>query len=209
MATPRILIYILRRDLRLADNPIFQSLLISSQQSHHPYTHLIPLYVFSAQQLEVSGFLSSPSTPSPYPEARSAVAGFWRCGPHRAKYLAETVWDLKKSLEGVKSGLEVRVGMVGDVLSDVLKKYKEMREGGEVVDVWMTGEEGVEEKREENEVRRVAEEFNVGFKLWQDEKYFIDEYVPPPSPKPSPLLPTKASLRTHILTTSPTAATSL
>ena len=113
---------------------------------------------------------------SPFPEARSS-AGFWRCGPHRAKFLAESVWDLKKSLEKAGSGLEIRVGLVGQVVKDVLKAYKLDSKRGEVVTVWMTDEEGVEEKREERDVRRVVEGEGKTFRLWTDEKYYIDEYA--------------------------------
>ena len=175
MASPRILIYLLRRDLRLADNPILHEVARSWQQSQHPFTHLLPLYVFPAQQLEVSGFLTSDSDRSPFPEPRSPTGGFWRCGPHRATFLAESVWDLKKSLEGVGSGLEIRVGMVGQVVKEMLDAFRQDKSKGEVIGVWMTDEEGVEEKREEQDVRRVVEEEERQYKLWIDEKYFIDE----------------------------------
>lgn len=179
MASPRILIYLLRRDLRLVDNPIFHELSKSNQQAKYPYTHLLPLYIFPAQQLEVSGFLASDSDRSPFPEARSTTGGFWRCGPHRAKFLAESVWDLKKSLQDVGNGLEIRVGLVGQVLKDVLESYNLDAKQGEVVSVWMTEEEGVEEKREERDVRRVVEGQGKRFRLWTDEKYYIDEYASP------------------------------
>jgi deoxyribodipyrimidine photo-lyase len=174
MSVPRVLIYLLRRDLRIADNPILHEISKTFQQSPHPYTHLLPVYVFAAQQIEVSGFLSSDSDRSPFPEARSNVAGFWRCGPHRAKFLAESVWDLKKSLGHVGSGLEIRVGMVGQVVKEMLDAFQ--KESTEVVGVWMTSEEGVEEKREEQDVRRAAEGGKAEFKLWTDEKYYVDEW---------------------------------
>ena len=173
MASPRVLIYLLRRDLRLRDNPIFDDISKCFSHSHQPYTHLLPLYVFAAQQIEVSGFLASGAGKSPYPEARSNVAGFWRCGPHRAKFLAESVWDLRNSLEKIGSGLEIRVGMLGQVLKDILEVFR--TQDTEVSEVWMTDEEGVEEKREERDARRVTEEAGVRFQLWTDEKYFVDE----------------------------------
>ena len=173
MSSPRILIYLLRRDLRFADNPILNEVSKTFQQSQHPYTHLLPVYVFAAQQVEVSGFLSSDSERSPSPEARSPVGGFWRCGQHRSKFLAESVWDLKKSLEGVGSGLEIRVGMLGQVVKEMLEGLK--KENAEIAGVWMTEEEGVEEKREERDARKVAQELDTQFKLWVDEKYYIDE----------------------------------
>ena len=173
MASPRILIYLLRRDLRLSDNPIFHEISRAFQQSQRPYTHLLPVYVFAAQQIEVSGFLSSDTVRSPYPEARSNAAGFWRCGPHRAKFLAESVWDLKKTLQGVGSGLEIRVGMVGQVVRELLEDFKESN--SQVVGIWMTEEEGVEEKREERDAKKAAQEAGAEFRLWTDEKYYVDE----------------------------------
>lgn len=172
MASPRVLIYLLRRDLRLHDNPIFHEASRLSSQSHAPFSHLLPLYVFSAQQVEVSGLLS-PDAQSPYPEARSQVAKFWRCGPHRVKFLAESVWDCKQSLQGIGSGLEIRAGMLGDVVKDLVSRLNSA--GMAVAGVWMTREDGVEEKRQEKEVKRAAEEAGAQFKLWKDEKYLIDE----------------------------------
>lgn len=173
MSTSRVLIYLLRRDLRFADNPILHEISKSYEQLQHSYTHLLPVYVFAAQQLEVSGFLSSDSERSPFPEARSVAAGFWRCGPHRAKFLAESVWDVKNSLASIGSGLEIRVGMVAQVVKEMLDGFK--KEKTEVVGVWMTEEEGVEEKREERDVRNAASEAQTDFKLFIDEKYYIDE----------------------------------
>ena len=173
MAAQKVLVYILRRDLRLADNPIFHDIGKTFAQSQHPYTHLLPIYVFPAQQMEVSGFLASPDARSPYPEARSEVARFWRAGQHRTKFIAESVWDLKQDLEKLGSGLELRVGMLGDAVRDLLH---DLKKDVEIGGVWMTSEEGVEEKREERDVRRVANEAGAEFKLWIDEKYFVDEY---------------------------------
>lgn len=184
MSSPRVLIYLLRRDLRLADNPIFTEVSKTFQQSQHSYTHFLPIYVFAAQQIEVSGFLLD-SERSPFPEARSNVAGFWRCGHHRAKFLAESVWDLKNSLHETGSGMEIQVGMAGQVIQDLLTAFK--KESAEVVAVWMTDEEGVEEKREERDVKEAAERAGTEFKLWTDEKYYVDDRdVPFGNPKDMP-----------------------
>ena len=154
---------------------MFHELSKACHESQATYTHVLPIYVFPAQQIEVSGFLTSDSDRSPFPDARSNVAGFWRCGPHRAKFLAESVWDLKQSLVDIGSGLEIRVGMVGQVVREMLNAFK--NHNTKIAEVWMTREEGVEEKREEHDVRRAAEDFGVGFKSWTDEKYYIDESV--------------------------------
>lgn len=172
MAAPRVLIYLLRRDLRVQDNPILHDISRLSSQSHVPFSHLLPLYVFPPQQIEVSGLLSS-DVQSPFPEARSQVGRFWRCGPHRVRFLAESVWDCKQHLEVLGSGLEIRVGMLGDVVRDMIARLK--TDGSGVAAVWMTEEEGIEEKREEREVRNAAEGAGAEFKLWKDVKYFVDE----------------------------------
>lgn len=158
----------------MADNPILTEISRLFRQSQRPFTHLLPLYVFPAQQVEVSGFLSSESEKSPYPEARSQVGGFWRCGHNRATFLAESVWDVKKGFESLGSGLVLRVGLIGDVVQQVLRGFE--GSDGEVVELWMTEEEGVEEKREEKAVRKAVEAQGGKFKLWVDEKYFVDEY---------------------------------
>lgn len=173
MSSPRILIYLLRRDLRLADNPVLHETSKVFQQSQHLYTHFLPIYIFAAQQIEISGFLSSDSERSPFPEARSNVAGFWRCGHHRARFLAESVWDLKESLHNIGSDLEIRVGLAGQVIQELINAFK--KESAEVAEIWMTVEEGVEEKREERDVKEAAERAGTKFKLWTDEKYYVDD----------------------------------
>lgn len=206
---PRILLYILRRDVRLSDNPIFTAAarhVARQQTSTSPskedsrarddsptaehrgssFTHLLPVYIFPAQQVESSGFLASPSDESPYPEARSCLAKIWRTGPHRARFIAEGAWDLKKSLEdlGCGSGLQIRVGMIGDVVKDILEYYRKSDGSkGEISGVWMTANESVEEKEEEAAVKGHAKHNGVDFKLWGDEKYYIDKYVSPMNPR--------------------------
>jgi hypothetical protein len=135
------------------------------------------VYIFPAQQIEVSGFLADSDSRSPYPEARSEIGRFWRCGPHRAKFLAESVWEMKTQLEKTGSGLLIQVGLLGRVIEDLLRQFQQPEEETSVTAIWMTEEEGVEEKREERDVRKAAEKFGVDFRLWLDEKYFIDEYA--------------------------------
>lgn len=172
MVNSNIIIYLLRRDLRVSDNPVFHSL---ANDSTHGFTHLLPLYVFPAQQVEVQGFIpENEEAKSPYPEARSKVANFWRCGPHRCRFLSESLWDLKSGLEKFGSGLCLRVGTVDEVIKQMLKEINE-KDDAKVAAVWMTSEEGTEEKREERAVKAACEEADADFKTWVDEKYFKDE----------------------------------
>lgn len=169
MSRTKLLVYLLRRDLRIADNPILHHL---ATVSDHGFTHLLPIYIFPAQQVEVSGFLKNGET-SPYPLALSQVGKFWRCGPHRAKFLAESVWNLKNNLEELGSGLVIRVGSVKDVLEHLVGGMKNA--ATTVNSVWMTEELSWEEKQEQKEVASLCLERDIDFKIWKDEKYFVDE----------------------------------
>ena len=170
----KVLVYLLRRDLRVADNPIFHEISKLANQSQTPFTHVLPVYVFAAQQLEVSGFIKGDEK-SPYPEARSEIGKFWRCGPHRARFLAQSVWDLKDDLKSRGSDLVLRAGLIGDVLDDLLEGFAKNEHDSEVVGVWMTEEDGVEERREEKAAKRATQKRGIDFKLWYDEKYYIDD----------------------------------
>jgi deoxyribodipyrimidine photo-lyase len=182
---PQTILYILRRDVRLSDNPAFhcasqqirrtklarspsngssrgRDASLTSEYGGAPFTHFLPVYVFPAHQIESSGFLSSPSDQNPYPEARSQVAKVWRTGPHRAKFIGEGVWDLKQQLEGLNcgSGLEMRVGMVDDVVRNILEQYADLAKNDgsnpKITGIWMTHDDGTEETDEEATVGKTA-----------------------------------------------------
>lgn len=171
MAKSNILVYLLRHDLRLSDNPVFHHL---ASRSDHGFTHLLSVFVVPAHQIEVSGFIKDGSA-SPFPEARSSVSKVWRTGPHRAKFIIESVWDLKENLESVGSGLLLRVGKPSDIVADLIAGFAEKQE--KVGAVWMTSEEGVEERRDQKVVSAVCSEHGAEFQLWEDEKYYVDESV--------------------------------
>lgn len=170
----KILIYLLRRDLRLGDNPIFSHIAKLSKQSQAPFTHVLPLYVFPAEQVEISGFLAPGESKSPYPEARSKVGEFWRCGRLRSKFMAESVWDLKQDLKSVSSDLVIRVGTIQDAVKSVLAGYKDSKSSS-IYGLWMTAEDSWEEQQEEQKVKSLLDKDNLEFKLWTDEKYLVDE----------------------------------
>ncbi|KAH7075807.1 DNA photolyase, FAD-binding/Cryptochrome [Paraphoma chrysanthemicola] len=201
---PRIILYILRRDVRLSDNPAFHCAAqhlkrsknkrsspssdgrnrddsLTSEHGGAPFTHLLPVYVFPANQIESSGFLASPTDRSPYPEARSQVAKVWRTGPHRVKFIGEGVWDLKQRLEGLQcgSGLEMRVGSIADVAREFLEFYAETgcKGGGQpqISGIWLTDDDGTEEKDDERTLKNLAAKHDVAFKVWEDEKFYIDD----------------------------------
>lgn len=169
MAAGKLVVYLLRRDLRVSDNPVWHHL---THSPDHGYTHLLPVYVFPSQQIEVSGLFKD-GHKSPYPPARSRVGGYWRCGPHRAKFVAKSVWDLRDGLRELNSGLVIRVGDIKDVLDHLIRGFR--GHSPSVGAVWMMEELSSEEVEEQYAVAAVCSKNGVEFKLWPDEKYFIDE----------------------------------
>lgn len=81
---------------------------------------------------------------------------------------------MKTSFEKVGSELCVRVGMLDEVVNLLIEGISK-DDGSTVGAVWMTSDEGVEEKREERSIQTVCQDSGVEFKTWVDEKYFIDE----------------------------------
>lgn len=164
-----ILIYIVRRDLRVADNPILNHLASSTD---HGFTHLLPVHIIAPNQIEASGFLKD-GEKSPFPEARSEIAGFWRCGPHRARFIAHSLWNMKENLTKLGNDLTIRIGSPAEIVKGLVEGLKESQKP--VGAVWMIGEEGFEEERDEKDVAKVCSAFGIDHQVWVDEKYFIDE----------------------------------
>ncbi|KAI2469703.1 cryptochrome [Annulohypoxylon bovei var. microspora] len=169
MSTSNILVYVVRHDLRVTDNPILHHL---ASTSDHGFTHVLPLFALLPHQIEVSGFLKE-GEKSPFPEAKSEVGRYWRCGPHRARFIAQSIWNLKGNLEKLGNDLTIRIGPYDEVLKTLIDglRRSELNVGG----VWTIGEEGTEEKRDETVISETCSSLNVDFRIWVDEKYFIDD----------------------------------
>ncbi|KAI0444499.1 DASH family cryptochrome [Xylaria telfairii] len=169
MQDTNVLIYIVRHDLRVGDNPILHRLAASSD---HGFTHFLPVHIIPPHQIEVSGFLKDGET-SPFPEARSEVARFWRCGPHRARFIAQSVWNMKENLVNLGNDLTIRIGRPEEVLKGLIEGLRQNQQ--KVSAVWMIGEEGYEEERDEKRLAEACSTLGVDLQLWVDEKYFIDD----------------------------------
>lgn len=172
MTANKLLVYLFRRDLRVADNAILHHL---ASTTDHGFTHLLPVFVFPHNQIELSGLLKN-GEQNPFEPARSEVGKFWRCGPHRARFLAQAVWDLKQSLEAHNSGLIIRAGDPAQILDHLVQHLKEAG-GISASAVWMTEDVAHEEVREQESIAETCAALGLDFKLCPDEKYFIDEYV--------------------------------
>lgn len=85
--TRSILIALFRTDLRLHDHPILSQCTTTSE-SLKSVTHVLPLYVFDQQHVEIGGLPGVQKGKGPgYHGARTRVAGFWRTGAFRTKYV--------------------------------------------------------------------------------------------------------------------------
>ncbi|KAI8956607.1 cryptochrome [Daldinia sp. FL1419] len=169
MSANNILIYLVRHDLRVSDNPILHHL---ASTPGHGFTHLLPLFVLLPHQLEVSGFLKEGGK-SPFPEAKSEIGRYWRCGPHRAAFIAQSIWNLKDNLGRLGSDLIIRIGTYDDTLKKLIDGLR--LKGFNVSGVWTIGEEGHEEKRDEKLISETCLSLDIEFRTWVDEKYFIDD----------------------------------
>ncbi|KAI1187342.1 DASH family cryptochrome [Nemania serpens] len=163
-----VLIYIVRHDLRVADNPILDSL----ASTDHTFTHLLPVHIIPPRQIEVAGFLEH-GKQSPFPEARSEIARFWRCGPHRARFIAQSLWNFKENLAKLGNDLTIRIGRHGDVLRNLVEGLKQHQKN--VGTVWMIAEEGYEEEQDEKSVAEACSSLDIDLQVWVDEKYYIDD----------------------------------
>lgn len=83
--TRSILIALLRSDLRLHDHAIFSACRPGSSALPN-VTHVVPVYVFDQKYVEVGGITGLTKGKGPgHNGAKTRVAGFWRCGPHRTR----------------------------------------------------------------------------------------------------------------------------
>ncbi|KAI1473676.1 cryptochrome [Daldinia eschscholtzii] len=169
MSANSVLVYIIRHDLRVSDNPILHHL---ASTPGHGFTHLLPLFVLLPHQIEVSGFLTEGSK-SPFPEAKSEIGRYWRCGPHRATFIAQSIWNLKDNLKKLGSDLTIRIGTYDGVLKTLVDGLRS--KGLDVGGVWAIEEEGYEEKRDEKRISEACSSLGINFRKWVDEKYFIDD----------------------------------
>lgn len=131
--------------------------------------------VLPPDQIEASGFLI-PGETSPFPPAKSKVGNFWRCGPHRTKFLAETLWDLKGSLEARRSGVIIRIGSHADIVRAIISHVNSTGNAA-ISAVWMTDDVSFEEVRQQKSVSAACAAANINFALIPDEKYYVDECV--------------------------------
>ncbi|CAE6430820.1 unnamed protein product [Rhizoctonia solani] len=158
----RIAIALLRNDLRVSDNPI-----LYAARDAPGITHLLPLFVFDERQVELSGVVGFKEARSPKDgpllDAKTRICGFWRTGRHRARFLAQSVFDLKSQLESVGSNLGVYLGRPENVVPRLVHQLRV--QGDTIEGVWLQRESASEEISVERRLSRALEEIQTTLHL--------------------------------------------
>lgn len=174
-----VLICLLRFDLRIHDNPLFhyahiphpppqhfspkahfQDRLVDEHDLHSTADYLLPVYVFDEREIELSGL---PGYERQGPEARTQHFGFWKTGGFRARFISETVYDLRSRLREAGSDLLVRFGRPEDVIRNLVKGFKD--QGDTVEAVWMQKEMTHQEVRVESTIETSLKQYNVPLRM--------------------------------------------
>lgn len=100
MSKKRRAIVWFRQDLRLHDN-------VALLEALHSAIEVIPVFVFDERFFGADNELGFPKT-----------------GPHRTKFILESIADLRKNLRRINGQLIVRVGKTEDILFDIAERVK-------------------------------------------------------------------------------------
>jgi deoxyribodipyrimidine photo-lyase len=119
---------------------------------HSQADYLLPLFVFDERTMELSGL---PGYERRGPEARTQNYGFWKTGGYRARYVAESVYDLRSRLREVGSDLVIRFGIPEVVVTNFVRAFQER--GDEVEGVWLQKEMTHDEVQVETEMARMLQ----------------------------------------------------
>eukprot|EP00057_Strongylocentrotus_purpuratus_P014985 XP_011669459.1 PREDICTED: cryptochrome DASH [Strongylocentrotus purpuratus] len=146
----KIVICLLRNDLRYRDNEVLF-------WAHKNATNVIPLYCFDPRHYK-----------------GTHQFGFPKTGPHRLKFLLESVRDLRTTLQSVGSGLVVRSGNPEDVVPQLIQQFGE----GEVAAVALQEEATREELDVEAGLHQSCSKLGVNVKKFWGSTLYHREDVP-------------------------------
>lgn len=145
-ASGRIIICLLRNDLRYHDNEVLL-------WAHRNADHIVPLYCFDPRHYMGTHYYNFPKT-----------------GPHRLKFLLESVQDLRNTLKKKGSNLLLRRGQPEQVIEDLIKQI------GPVSAVALQEEATKEELDVEKSVKQVCTQHGVKFHtMWGSTLYHRDD----------------------------------
>ena len=102
MTNQNILVWF-RNDLRIHDN---ESLYQASQEAQQKGVQIFPIYCFDPKHFTKTSF------------------GFEKTGAFRAKFLIESVANLRENLRSLNSDLIVRFGKPESIISELIQEYE-------------------------------------------------------------------------------------
>lgn len=104
--------------------------------------------------------------------------GFRKTGPHRARFLRETLQDLKDSLAGLGSDLLIVSGAPDRVLVDLVQRYG-------LAEIWYQDEPGTEEASEVAKTRAAVAEAGAHLRSYSGQTLYHQDDIPfPPNAIP-------------------------
>lgn len=140
MSNKTILVWY-RNDLRIHDHQALTEALKQNSAT------IIPVYCFDKRHFQTTSF------------------GFPKTGKFRAKFLIESVANLRESLQNLSTNLVVRYGLPEEVITQLAEQYK-------VTDVYFSEEATAEELLVENNLKKSLSHFNVNVNsFWQSTLY--------------------------------------
>jgi len=146
----RTVICLLRNDLRVHDNEVLL-------WAHRNGDYIIPLYCFDPDHFKGTWHFSFPKT-----------------GPHRAKFLLESVQDLKKNLISQNSNLVSEISKPLDCIKRLTKYCSEISKP--VVDVVFQKEVTFEEINVENNIKEFCKNHDINVQeIWGSTMYHTQD----------------------------------
>ncbi|UKZ84730.1 uncharacterized protein TrAFT101_000627 [Trichoderma asperellum] len=170
MSSGATLIYLMKRDLRATDNPILYGL----STTEHGFTHLLSAYIFPSDHIEVSGLVKDGNI-SPYLPTRYGLSRRWRCSHLCAKFIAGSLWDLKRNLENLGSGFIILVGTFDAVLNGMIGHSVANQDGPQITAVWMIVDYSPGQQREEETISAICGAHGIKFDWHYDVKYCMHD----------------------------------
>lgn len=134
-----------RNDLRIHDHAILARI------AEGDYQRIIPFYCFDDRQFQTTSF------------------GFAKTGKYRAKFLIESVADLRESLQKLGTDLIVRKGIPEQIIPDIAKQYN-------VTEFYFSQEATEEEIKVEKRLIKALKQLHIQVKsCWQSTLYQPDD----------------------------------
>ncbi|KAL7748793.1 hypothetical protein RI367_005706 [Sorochytrium milnesiophthora] len=144
MTGPRLVICLLRNDLRVVDNA-----LLAAAQAHSACSHVLPLHVLDDRQCDAWGWLKGDLSGVQGP--KTWHFGMPKMGLPRSRFILQTLADLKRNLQKCGSDLMVVPGKPEHVVAALVKS---LRQAAVSVDaVYMQQEYTYEETQVEKAVQ--------------------------------------------------------